>query len=336
MAQVSKIVSKPVPQSGAVPHHTVLWQHIWAILSNPSWDSVLAAVITALITLWYVFLTRSLLMDSRKAAVGVRLLPDKNSFNAIFLEIVNFSSNTAKDIHISFEPDPLLITKKRLSDIFGNLPVLFPNEIIRAFLFDATRPERLAEMFPRNSLDVTVSLKDSRWRRRKNKTTLNVRQFLGLPVMDEFNEIARSLDRTTEALLLTTHFSEAAQEAMVVDRRSASQPLMNPVLWIRHQGRPVRQTVDKAFFFQGPLNFGRIGQTGSVHPSAHHNSRARKDKIYLFLLHPILQFQPNDKYYLVTKYAVYSIVLSGHKLSSSHPVHRLEFTVFNERHRVTL
>lgn len=306
------------------------------LITNPSWASVIVAAITALITLWYVFLTRSLLTDSRKAAVGIRLLPDKNSLNAICLEIVNFSTNNAREIRILFQPDPMLITMKRLSDIFGSLPVLFPNEIIRAFLFDATRPERIAEMFPQNSLQVTISWKDSRWRRRRNKTTLNVRQFLGLPVMDEPNEVAKSLDRTAEALLLTTHFREAAQEAMVVDRGSASQPLLNPVLWIRHQGVPIRQVVDKAYFFHGPLNFGRVGQTGSVHPSAHHTSRARKDKIYLFLSNPAPPFQFNDKYYLVTKYALYSMVLSGQKSSSKHATHRLEFTVFNERHRRTL
>ena len=76
-------------------HHEHWFLHLWsqfiALLMNPSWASAIVAagsgivaIGSALITLWYVILTRSLLMDSRKAAVGVRIVPDKISFNAVF------------------------------------------------------------------------------------------------------------------------------------------------------------------------------------------------------------------------------------------------------------
>lgn len=96
-----------------------------------------------IVTLSYVFLTHSLVKETRKAreaqekpSISFRIIPDEISPNLLNFSIKNSGTGDAYDIKVSFDPDPPY-NRTTLGNIFKSLSYLGAGEEIRFYFAHA-------------------------------------------------------------------------------------------------------------------------------------------------------------------------------------------------------
>lgn len=182
-----------------------LW-HYWASLSASNriaLGSTVANAALVLVSLVAVGLTRSMMRRDREALVIGRIVAHDEVFNIMFFEIANIGRGLARDISIEYDPDPMLVTKKALSELAGHMVLLQPGEKVRVVLFNAADEKQVNTMFPDRTLKVRASWRDgSSLRRRCADATYRVDELFGLPVIGSRGELYGLLEELREVLLL--------------------------------------------------------------------------------------------------------------------------------------
>ncbi|KUO97461.1 hypothetical protein [Ferroacidibacillus organovorans] len=263
----------------------MLMNKIIVLLSNPSWDSVIISFLTALFTAAYVVLTRRLVIGSKAAFFVAHIVPGaEDNFNSLFLEFTNPTGNLLRDLTLIFNPDCMLITKKTLGELFGKMTVLLPGERVRCYLVSAVDRTRIEEMFPDGQLVIKALWHDSaRKKAQSQKLVLKIDQFIGLPISNGQDKIAEAISAATEALLITSAFSNESREAMTNQRRTIDmRDLPLKLVWFKtSEGwkkiMPMRLIyLNKQRILQPVTSVGDLGPAGFQHPIL------SKGRIYVF------------------------------------------------------
>lgn len=273
-------------------------KHVIDAITHISWstETVTLAISAAgsLFTLWYVLLTRWLVLHERRAAVVARVLFTPEHFNLLFLEVRNIGKETAHNIKITFDPDATLANNKTLSEVFGDIPILLPNEALPIYLGNAIDKQRLMAMFPNLTLKVGISWRDEskRFGRTTIKDTpINLVQFEGMLVIGTNDEVAKAIDRLGDALAMSGLFREPAEQDAAKPsydkNRFPTRMLQNPVLWTKVDKNWHRVIPQRVAWVQGRHHLSPV--LSAVAPAAFRLEREKStnETLYIYIDEPM-------------------------------------------------